>query len=1587
MSVNRLFRKLSVFCLLAISFFFQGCGGSGDEEEETKKVSQTTIPVSFSGNNYVEESNVLSIIATASGATSFAWTISDNSIVLSGSDSDTVSFTAPDINKDTVVTLTLNVTGSNAAGSSTFDVTMNRKSIVITVSGLVTDKPIANASVTFAAGTDTQQTTADAEGNYDIAFEVDEANVDKLIKVTAVGDTTNEAVEFVSLLPSITTLKEAAGEDGILDSEDEFGVNITNVSTAEFVLLQKANGGEEITSEEQLDALAIQVDPQEKLELAAVIKLIVDDPDYDLPENFESTLDLIFDEQAADDFVAEVEAQNPEALNDVIEEIKEDDTLTGEVTPLTIGEYLITNPQTYFSSSLSIHLLANNAVKVSHSYGTGEGTWKHTDAGVSISLTTPIKSQNISYCTDENSGEEFECQEVITHLDIELIAMNDVHYDVSYLYTGVNKDINNQYPDTIIDSYEVSAASLMSLNNTLMLSETNLQGSWNIDNFIDGENSDPGVVTFSEGAVGTVEIADEVYSLTWEVTGTQLTVSVPDYDHTTVDLHGVETLHEGLTNQYWLIKQNDVLSQTVSLSATGKSSSALFVKNQPGLAFTEENVVGGWLFHNGGIIYRYDLYEDGSFIPDWNWEGRPYVWSITDDGQMLRERERCDTINDGTKVCYTYQKVYHKKIAQDDDFFYVDRDFQQYWVNHETGVVEFNNSFKGILVFEESDHYGHTRFDEWAQGRSFYGVSAEDPEASISKLELSHPGEGSWNYDEVPKDGNAYFVMENDSDGNVEFTPYKFASGAIVFNSFDDDKEMRLSIIGHERDFYTVCHYETGASEQEIQDCSTGELLYFFDERAKAEAMLGQSVINQQKFVGKTVYNFESGNGSNADVVVMGMADDGTVTLTGQDGTNFTGTYTFLDNQVISFNVPADGEDWDTFAIITGYDSEENIYQYCFVDDEDNITSAIAKQACLADDVSDTAIDKLYYGAFIFDEALAQDIIARIPIAGDYLLADMFISLDADSGSVQVGSSYIIDVDWSLEGDKIVIIPSENGRLNNNTSTCNNSESGDSYECVTKLSNITIDIVSANEKNYIVDYQIELIDSDINDEYPDKANGLANVTAGVTMFEADSTLPISNEAITGQWYIENFLPLYNTALVSFNADGTGSTTVTGDVYDITWSISGVRLHINVPNYTYYDNTANDNLTGYSNTFWLTDDSHSLYRNITMAGINGVAQARVFDTPTVTGFTFDEAATGWNVELGPNQTSVYDFHEDGEYFYGWGYSSYNEWRIDNGDILRFRTVCEVNFNGCVESAQITHRKIAVKDDVIYVLRQWKRLNEEHFTNTGEIQYQLNNSNIVTMSRKDTYGESSFSSNFDDSISYVVKGGKNGLFKESWELISATGWSRSDYGLPNDGLNYIVRDSDGTPTNVAYDYVDGQIAYTENSINYRIAIVLTARYYVEVCIAEQSVMTNDCANGETMYFYRNHERAEQHVEFNTPSSEARFLVEMVYDKSFTVVMPSELVSAITFNTDGTGFIQHPPSADNNFDVYDTNLITWKVSRTGTLTFTETKDNGNISQWTILASDTSTNATSFTWALSEIDNGLYVLKTGTGAMTPQL
>ena len=132
-------------------------------------------------------------------------------------------------------------------------------------------------------------------------------------------------IDFVSLAGSFSKLL-ADADGGVLSSDKTQKTNITNVSTAEYVLLIEANGGTAPTTVEELQQAETKVDATELIELAAVIKLIVDGGQA-LPQQFNTILEFIQEPAAVETFVAALPEGKLEAT--IAEIIADNDLVAG----------------------------------------------------------------------------------------------------------------------------------------------------------------------------------------------------------------------------------------------------------------------------------------------------------------------------------------------------------------------------------------------------------------------------------------------------------------------------------------------------------------------------------------------------------------------------------------------------------------------------------------------------------------------------------------------------------------------------------------------------------------------------------------------------------------------------------------------------------------------------------------------------------------------------------------------------------------------------------------------------------------------------------------------------------------------------------------------------------------------------------------------------------------------------------------------------------------------------------------------------------------------------------------------------------
>ncbi|MEP1449035.1 MAG: hypothetical protein ABJK37_23225 [Paraglaciecola sp.] len=390
--MNSQLRPLLISTLLSSSLLL-GCGSDSTPPAATPTNQSPAVTVS--GESTIQEGQVITLTANASDAdgsiTSVKWSTASTDITLSGDDTTSVSFTAPDVDNDDIsVTLDVLVTDNDGAtATQSITITITRKVSSVTITGLVIDNIASNADVEITIGTDAFSTTTDENGVYAVTITVDESLEDNLLQIRALGDSSiNPEVELVSQLGSLTSLIEQAGSDGDLTEDENFGVNITKVTTAEYALLSR--DGVNPTNDAELNTALNLIQSQEKNTLAALIKIITDNDDFSLPSGVTSTLNLVSDSANAAAFEQDVITQDPNLINKTIAAIVNDNSLTSEsdiVGSWKAGTDIITFMRSGHYAHISTEIDSENEDECGQ-IGYEVGTYVWDSATGSMSVTT-----------------------------------------------------------------------------------------------------------------------------------------------------------------------------------------------------------------------------------------------------------------------------------------------------------------------------------------------------------------------------------------------------------------------------------------------------------------------------------------------------------------------------------------------------------------------------------------------------------------------------------------------------------------------------------------------------------------------------------------------------------------------------------------------------------------------------------------------------------------------------------------------------------------------------------------------------------------------------------------------------------------------------------------------------------------------------------------------------------------------------------------------------------------------------------------------------------------------------------------------
>lgn len=278
---------------LLTAAILSGCGSDSTVVEELTSIINSApqaiadkalvqnnekMTIDVLANDTDKDSDQLTISAIISQPKSGTVEIIDNKIVYT-----------PQTDVATTETITYEVSDGKLTAEANIDVTVNH---TMTLSGLVTDSPIANALVSITIGEDVFEVEADAEGNYALPITINDMSA--LIFIKAKGNPANgqENVELIAVVGKTSSLLASIDDERQLTNDENNKTNVTHVSTATYLLVKDRSESGEITNEEEFNELVGEITTEELIETAGFIKLLIDNTDFKIPEG-ETVLSIL----------------------------------------------------------------------------------------------------------------------------------------------------------------------------------------------------------------------------------------------------------------------------------------------------------------------------------------------------------------------------------------------------------------------------------------------------------------------------------------------------------------------------------------------------------------------------------------------------------------------------------------------------------------------------------------------------------------------------------------------------------------------------------------------------------------------------------------------------------------------------------------------------------------------------------------------------------------------------------------------------------------------------------------------------------------------------------------------------------------------------------------------------------------------------------------------------------------------------------------------------------------------------------------------------------------------------------------------
>jgi len=276
-------RNISISLLTAA--ILSGCGSDSTVEEDQIPLAniapQAIADIALVQNN---KATTIDVLANDTDENNDQLTISS---IINQPKSGTVEIVdnqlvyTPQTDTAMIETITYQISDGELTAEADIEVTVNH---TMTLSGLVTDSPIANALVSITIGDDVFEVEADASGNYALPITINDMSA--LIFINARGNPANgqENIELIAVAGQTSSLLASIDDERQLTNDENNKTNVTHVSTATYLLVKDRSESGDIVNEEEFNELVGEITTEELIETAGFIKLLVDNTNFEIPE-------------------------------------------------------------------------------------------------------------------------------------------------------------------------------------------------------------------------------------------------------------------------------------------------------------------------------------------------------------------------------------------------------------------------------------------------------------------------------------------------------------------------------------------------------------------------------------------------------------------------------------------------------------------------------------------------------------------------------------------------------------------------------------------------------------------------------------------------------------------------------------------------------------------------------------------------------------------------------------------------------------------------------------------------------------------------------------------------------------------------------------------------------------------------------------------------------------------------------------------------------------------------------------------------------------------------------------------------------